>query len=78
MRVIVLSYHVYKQKLKIFMLKSTPMTSKNKSSSSIFELNQDTREIHQWHKFEPNATNIYLQAKIANFHVETDPHDLEI
>ena len=40
------------------MLKSTPMTSKNRSSSSIFELNQDTPEIHPWYKLSR------LQAKI--------------
>ena len=40
------------------MWKSTPVTSKNRSRSSIFELDQDTPEIHPWHKFEPNVTNI--------------------
>ena len=40
------------------MLKSTPTTSKNRSRSSIFELNQDTPEIHPWYKFGPNVTNI--------------------
>ena len=44
--------------LKNFMLKSTPMTSKNRSRSSSFELNQDTPEIHPWYKFGPNMTNI--------------------
>ena len=36
----------------------TPMTSKNRSMSSIFELNQVTPEIHPQYKFGPNATNI--------------------
>ena len=40
------------------MLKSTPMTSKNKSMSSIFELKQDTPEMHPWYKFGSNATII--------------------
>ena len=34
------------------------MTSKNRLSSSVFELNQDTPEIHPWYKFGPNETNI--------------------
>ena len=39
------------------------MTSKNRSRSSIFKLNQDTPEIHPWHRFGHNefglnATNI--------------------
>ena len=40
------------------MLKSTPMTSKNRSWSSIFKLNQDTPEIHPWYRFGPNVTYI--------------------
>ena len=40
------------------MLKPTPMTSKNRSRSSIFKLNQDTPEKDPWYKFGPNATNI--------------------
>ena len=40
------------------MLKSTPMTSKNRSRPSLFELNQDTPEIHPWYKFGANVTNI--------------------
>ena len=56
------------------------MTSKNRSRSSIFELNQDTPEIHPWHKFGPNVTNmcgvIVFTIKIANFHVEIDPLEL--
>ena len=45
------------EKFKFFMLKSTPMTSKNRSRSSIFELNQVTPEIHPWYMFGSNATN---------------------
>ena len=45
-------------KLQISMLKSTPMTSQNRSRSSIFALNQDTPEIHPWHKFGRNVTNM--------------------
>ena len=45
------------------MLKSTPppthpKTSKNRSWSSILELNQDTSRIHPWFKFGPNTINI--------------------
>ena len=43
----------------MFMLKSTPMTSKNRSRSSIFELNQDIPRIDPWYKFGPNMINIY-------------------
>ena len=35
-----------------------PRDLKNRSRSSIFELNQDTLEIHPWYKFGPNAINI--------------------
>ena len=47
------------------MLKSTPMTSKNRSRSSIFKLNQDTPEIHSWYKYKlgPHATNIPYNAE---------------
>ena len=34
------------------------MTSTYRSRSSIFEINQDTPEIHPWDKFGPNAINI--------------------
>ena len=51
-------YRVYKRKLPICMLKSTPMTSKYRSRSSIFKLNKDTPRIHPWYKFSPNAINI--------------------
>ena len=35
-----------------------PRDLKNRSRSSIFELNQDTLEIHPWYKFGHNAINI--------------------
>ena len=62
----------------IFMLKSTPMTSKNRSRSSIFELNQDTPEIHPWYKFGANVTNIcwvivFTSEKVQVFMLKSTP-----
>ena len=58
-----------------------PHDLNNRSRSSIFELIQETPEIHPWYKFGRNANNIcklsYLQVKSANFHVEINFHDLE-
>ena len=63
----------------VFMLKSSPMTSKNRSQSSIFELNQDTPEIHTWHKLGPNAINIcwvimFTSEMLTNRDGQTDGH----
>ena len=57
MRLIFASYRVYKRKLLISCL-IWPHDLKNRSRSSIFELNQDTPEIHPWYQFGHNATNI--------------------
>ena len=43
--------------MRIFMLKSTLMTSKNRLMSSIFELNQDTPEIHHGIGVDPMHTD---------------------
>ena len=40
------------------MFKLTPVTSKIGQDHPIFELNQDTPEIHPWYKFWINAPNI--------------------
>ena len=58
MRLIFVNLLSLQPKMSIFMLKSTPMTSKNRSRSSIFKLNQDTPRIRPLYKFRPNATNI--------------------
>ena len=58
MRLIFVELSCLQAKMANFMLKSTPMAAKNRSGSPIFELNQDTPEIHPWYKFGPNATNI--------------------
>ena len=41
-----------------FHVEIDPMTSRNRSWSSIFELIQVTPKIHPWYKFGPNASNI--------------------
>ena len=59
--------------VKLSCLQAKIANLKNRSRSSIFELNQDTPEIHPWYKFRPNALIFVklscLQAKIANVHV---------
>ena len=51
-----------------------PRDLKNRSRSSIFELNQDTLEIHPWYKFGPNAINIcWVIVFTSEFHVYIDP-----
>ena len=55
MRLIFVELSCLQAKLQIFMFKLTPHDLKNRSRSSIFELNQDTLEIHPWYKFGPNA-----------------------
>ena len=42
-------------KIANFHVEIDPMTSKNSSRSSIFELKHDTPEIHPWYKFGPNV-----------------------
>ena len=50
-----------------------PRDLQNRSRSSIFELNQDTLEIHPWYKFGPNAINIcWVIVFTSEFHVYID------
>ena len=41
-----------------------PRDLQNRSRSSIFELNQDTLEIHPWYKFGTNAINYLLSYRV--------------
>ena len=45
-------------KIDNFHVKIDPRDLEKRSMSSIFELNQDTPEIHPWYKFGSDATNI--------------------
>ena len=58
MRLIFVELLCLQGKIANFHVEIDPITSKNRSRSSIFELNQDTPRIHPWYKFGPNAITI--------------------
>ena len=58
MRLIFVELSCLQAKIANLHVEIDPMTSKNRSRSSIFELNQDSPEIHPWYKFGPNVINI--------------------
>ena len=81
MRLICVALSCLQVKIANYYVEIDTMTSKNKSMSSIFELNQDTPDIIHGISLGPMQLIFvelsYLQVKIANFHVEIDPHDLK-
>ena len=58
MRLIFVELSCLQAKITNFHVKIDPRDLKNRSRSSIFELNQDTLQIHPWYKFGHNAINI--------------------
>ena len=58
MRLIFVELSCLQAKIANCHVKIDPRDLKNRSRSSIFELNQDTLQIHPWYKFGPNAINI--------------------
>ena len=70
-------YRVYKQKLQIFMLKSTPWPRKTSQGHPSLNLTKTLIEYIHGISLDPMQIIFVklssLQAKMANFHVEIDP-----